>query len=95
MMSQKVLLGSSCEVINDTTHKSTCDVFDDIISLVVTAVSGFEADLVRGSQRRFEPALQEHAQILLHVLWEGPTRAAHRQHAQDHASLLLLGLMEV
>lgn len=74
---------------------STSDVFNNIISLVVAAVSGFEADLIRGLERNFEPALQKHPEIFLHVLWERFTRAAHRQHPQNHPRLLLLGLMKI
>lgn len=49
---------------------TTCDGFDDFVSLVVAAVASLEGDLVGSTVWSFKPRLQESSQVLQHVLLE-------------------------
>ena len=51
----------------------TCNGFDDVIPLVMAAVSRLEGNLEGGMIGGFEPRLQERDQILIHVFLEGLT----------------------
>lgn len=51
----------------------TCNRFNDLIPLVVAAVSGLEGNLIGSGVGGFEPRLQESGQILQHVLLKGLT----------------------
>lgn len=50
---------------------STCDRFDDLISLVVAAVASLESNFIRRTVGGFEPWLQVCSQVFHHVLLEG------------------------
>ena len=62
----------------------TCNGFDDVIPLAMTAVSRLEGNLEGGMIGGFEPWLQERDQILIHVFLEGLTCSTDLEHSSGH-----------
>lgn len=56
---------------------TTCNGFDDFVSLVVAAVSSLEGDLVRRFVRGLEPRLQKSAEVSHHVLLKSFACSSH------------------
>lgn len=69
LLSDKVI--ARCEsAYSSIESDTTCDGFDDFVSLVVAAVASLEGDLVGSTVWSFKPRLQESSQVLQHVLLE-------------------------
>lgn len=81
---------------------TTCNWFDDFVSLVVAAVAGLEGDLVGSTVWGFEPRLQESGQVLQHVILEGLACSSHlderktriRHCGQEHETYTILPLID-